>query len=118
MNKKLMLFLLLSPLTTHAVSENGTGEPKIQLVVDEQQRLVLQVDEGDVVLQGSSISESGYAELILDATTKSTTNIEPAAARAEVSLGCGEADIILYQPVNSLWVEHSAFTVAIESCWQ
>lgn len=109
-----LLSVLVLPVTGIASSSTGTGNPKIQLSVSDDQRVVLALNEQQQWLIGSADMQQGYAELPLDAFSSDATQSN--WGEAHILLGCGQADILVYQNQNGNRVEVAATQLAIDEC--
>jgi len=117
MIKKILLSLLLisaySLNVVHAENEQGTGL-YIQVDVDKQSRVVIQIDSGDLHAMGSAFGPRGFVELTLDATYKG--QLIPNWGKAEVSLECNQASVIVYELVQQQYVERAASLIKTDYC--
>lgn len=111
------IVLLIALTNAHAESNTGTGVPAIRVAVTEDQRVLVQVSEPQSSVVGSAELQQGYSDLTLDAYNHQG----PAQAnwgRAEVLMGCGTADVLVYQAVDGQEVEVYAQQVDINACYQ
>lgn len=111
------IVLLIALTNAHAESNTGTGVPAIRVAVTENQRVLVQVSEPQSSVVGSAELQQGYSDLTLDAYNHQG----PAQAnwgRAEVLMGCGTADVLVYQAVDGQEVEVYAQQVDINACYQ
>jgi len=111
------IILLIALTNAHAESNTGTGVPAIRVAVTENQRVLVQVSEPQSSVVGSAELQQGYSDLTLDAYNHQG----PAQAnwgRAEVLMGCGTADVLVYQAVDGQEVEVYAQQVDINACYQ
>lgn len=113
MKFKQLLIATMLPVSVFAASENGTGSPNINLVIDDNQRIVLSIQDQELLLQGSSTLQQGTAEVILDALIKQA--LVPDAARAEVSVDCNTATVLIYQQTDGelIVLEQQQLPVAV-----
>ena len=111
------IVLLIAMSNAYAESNTGTGTPTIRVAVTEDQRVLVQVSEPQSSVVGSAELQQGYSDLTLDAYNHQG----PAQAnwgRAEVLMGCGTADVLVYQAVDGQEVEVYAQQVDINACYQ
>lgn len=92
----------------------GSGEPRIQLQVTADQRALLSLSEDQTLAVGSAQLNQGYAELPLDAFGSQSSQNN--WGRAEVLLGCGVADVLIYQRVDGYLQEHIAIQLTVNMC--
>lgn len=98
----------------NAETVGGSGAPIIELKVTDENRAIVTLNEGTTLAIGSAALEQGYAELPLDAFNSEITQSD--WGKAEVLLGCGVADVLIYQQVDGQWQEHSVQQVSLDIC--
>lgn len=111
-----LLFLmpvLCSATPSTSEHEQGTGL-YIQVNIDNQSRIVLQIESGDLQAMGSAFGPRGFAEVTLDATYKG--QLIPNWGKAEISLECNQASVIVYQLVQQQYVERAASLIKTDFC--
>jgi len=120
MVKRIPTFILLalasSTSVVHSESSSGTGSPTVQLVVTENQRVLMQISEGEATIVGSATLQQGYGELILDAFESQQDQLQAGWGRAEILFGCYQADVAVYQNIQGEWQEHAVGTIAVDTC--
>lgn len=109
----LLLVSLLTSSLAYAVGEQGTGE-NIQIIVDENDRVILQAQQGDLQTIGSNYSDNGYTVMELDAMSED--GMLPNWGAAEVALDCYSASVILYQRQGEALQEYSAHELVTDHC--
>lgn len=116
MNRKLLLVALLGSSLCYAASEEGTGAPSIEMAVTQDNWVVMSLDESSIYAVGAHGLNKGYAQLALDSVQYGTGTIQAGWGRAEVFVGCGQADVIVYRQINGEWVEYAVDRVAVNNC--
>ena len=125
MNKYFIVLAITSLLTLKvAIAENQQGSGLLEnqegtglafhISVDNNQRIIFNANADTLQALGSGFTQQHYAEIIVDAI--SNQQITPSWGKAEVLLGCGIADVILYQAVGAEWVEVAVTQVVIDYC--
>lgn len=107
--------LLFLPVL-QAENEQGTGNPTVQVLTAPDQRVMVQAQEGGYALIGSDWLSQGYGDLVVDAIDAATGELVPGWGRAEVLLGCGVANVLLYRQEQGQWVEVAAVQAPIAVC--
>ncbi|MCG8466014.1 MAG: hypothetical protein MI750_14360 [Xanthomonadales bacterium] len=96
-----------------AAGEQGTGF-NIHVAVSSDHRVILQAQDSHVLVVGSETTESDFTELTLDALSEQ--GIIPEWGKAEVVLGCFQADVQLFQNIGDDWQEVAASQVPTSFC--
>jgi len=96
-----------------AAGEQGTGF-NIHVAVSSEHRVILQAHDDQVLVVGSETTDSDFTEVTLDAL--SVQGITPEWGKAEVLLGCYQADVQVFQSVDNQWLAVAASQVSTTYC--
>ncbi|GAB4186018.1 MAG: hypothetical protein Tsb002_10130 [Wenzhouxiangellaceae bacterium] len=98
-----------------AASEEGTGSPTVQSAISADQQLLLVVNNTSLTAMGSAPAGSGYAIIQLNALHDNGA-VQMEWGRAEVSIGCGVIDLIIYRRDNNNWHEYLVDQLTSDYC--
>ena len=110
--------------SAYSESNGGSGEPTentvttspLQLAVTDDQRVLIQLSDNQTLISGSAATEQGYGTLVLDAYDSEQGQIQPNWGQAEVLLGCGGADVLVYQNLAGHSIIIASESLAIPLC--
>lgn len=98
----------------YASNETGTGEPTVALNLDTNERMVIYIEHEDKTYFGTAKLVQGYGNAILDLSENGT--IKPQWGRAEISIHCPTADVIIYQTMGQTEQEFHIAQLALPGC--
>ncbi|GAB4181562.1 MAG: hypothetical protein Tsb002_01620 [Wenzhouxiangellaceae bacterium] len=118
MFKKILMVVLMLGVYSLVVAENeqGTGQPTINMALNGSNEAVIVINAESLQLFGASALTEGYGKVTLSALDQASGALQTQWGRAEILLGCYQADVVLYQQTSSGWEELIATVVAIDHC--
>ncbi|GAB4181565.1 MAG: hypothetical protein Tsb002_01630 [Wenzhouxiangellaceae bacterium] len=114
-----LIALMIALSVVHSVTaenQEGTGQPTINMALSGGDEAVIVINAESQQLFGASTLTEGYGEVTLSALDQASGALQTQWGRAEILLGCYQADVVLYQQTSSGWEEIAATVVAIDHC--